>query len=393
MTGPTSLRWAAPTTAAIVACTFPSCSEFSTEQVSSARGTLGEEISEILCERIARDADPTDVSGARWKPVCAGERELPADAPPRLMALVENRERLVAALDRIFPAELEDELGLFVSDLLPFFDEPEERLVTQTRKLADFLEALSQDDEAIAALERLGARQGYRPLRNALGVVRPVLAYPEFNEFAEVALVTLLEGSTEDEFRDLLRAVALEMATAEESTDPSPTTLELTRELLFIEGAAFQSGEPSWISLRDNRGLVIPASEAGGGFAAPFADQDGDALADVDSLGRFIDVAGSPLDIPAPFPTLEQPERLGRDEFGRALRSDDSLYYRYFDASQTMLAGVSGEVAPWLRPETPTLFQLGEGLPVLMGSELASEERFGAFSLGYRGFNTDEGPA
>ncbi|MEM9195940.1 MAG: hypothetical protein AAGF12_42630, partial [Myxococcota bacterium] len=43
--------------------------------------------------------------------------------------------------------------------------------------------------------------------------------------------------------------------------------------------------------------------------------------------------------------------------------------------------------------ETPTLFQLGEGLPVLLGSELASEKRFGAFSLGYRGFNTDEGPA
>ena len=56
---------------------------------------------------------------------------------------------------------------------------------------------LSANDEAIGALERIGTRRGYRPLRLALGVTRPVLAYPEFDEFTDLALTVLLEGAAE----------------------------------------------------------------------------------------------------------------------------------------------------------------------------------------------------
>ena len=373
--------------------TSPGCaSEFDTTPPAIAHGTLGEEIVQMFCERLARQADPSDVNGLRWKPVCEGRAEPPADAPPRLVALHQNRARLVDALDRTLPEAMEDELGAFLGELLPFFDRPEERLPEQTRRLADFLTRLSDDDEAIAALERLGTRQGYRPLRLALGVTRPVMAYPELDAFTEQALFTLLEGTAAEALTDVQRAAALEMASME-ADPPGATersTLELMRELMFTEDPLFAVGSPTYVLLRDARGLAMPAPSASGGLPAPFVDLDRDGLADIDALGRFVDPRGELLALPAPFRVLNE-ERVPRDTAFRALRSDGTRYYQYIDASRTMLAGTTAELAPWFSPESPTLLQMSRGLPLLMGGQVPATASYGAHTLSYTAFDTDEG--
>lgn len=367
----------------------PGCATFDTTPPAVTQGTLGEEIYQVFCERLAAEADRTDVTGVRWKPLCEGRAEPPLGAPPRLVALHGNRARLVEALDRTFPEETTDELGRFLGALLPFFDRPEERLPRQTRRLADFLTRLTADDAAIEALERLGTRQGYRPLRLALGVTRPVLAYPDFDRFASLALDTLLDGSASDELAALQEALALEMAAMEaEPADRSEeTTLEVLRQLMFTEDELFATGAPSWVLVRDRRGLALPAS---GAVATPFVDQDGDGLADVDRLGRFVDARGQLLSIPTPFRVVDE-GAVPRDGAGRALRSDATRYYQYLDASRTMLAGTTAELAPWFQPSSPTLLQMSRGLPLLLGAPRSATATYGSHALRYSSFDTDRG--
>ncbi|MFK7990138.1 MAG: hypothetical protein AB8I08_29230 [Sandaracinaceae bacterium] len=382
-------------TALVGGLSVPGCAEFDTTPLPVTHGTLGEEVVEVFCERIAAAAErgrpegePRDVTGTRWRPVCEGRGAPPTDAPPRLVALHANRTRLVAALDQTLPASLEDDLGVFLEELLPFFDPPEERLPTQTRRLADFLAQLSADDEALAALERIGTREGYRPLRLSLGVARPALAYPDFDQFTDLALATLLDGAAESEFRDLQRAAALEMATAEPAApEVGPSTLRLTRDLMFSEDDGFATGTPAWILLRDVRGLALTEADASGRVLAPFVDADTDNLPDLDAQGRFV-TAGEAL--PTPFP-IRGEAPVARDGSGRALRSDGSRYYRYLDADRTMLSGLTAEMAPWFDPAAPTLMQMSRGLPLLLGPEMEASQTYGAATLRYPAFDDGQG--
>jgi hypothetical protein len=169
------------------------CATFDETRVPADDQTLGQEIVRTFCERMAADAFPNDVSGLRWKPVCRAEVPPPDDAPPRLVTLMMNRDRLAAALDATVPQDTHDDLGLFLGDMLPFYDPPRERLPTNTRLLASLLETVSANDDALSAMARIGSRTGYRPLRLALGTIRPILAYPDFDHFAGVALRALTD--------------------------------------------------------------------------------------------------------------------------------------------------------------------------------------------------------
>src|SRR3990167_4849723 len=85
--------------ASVTSCT----EELDTTRVVPARGTLGEEIYQVVCLRIAATEYPGDVSGRRSRGLCAGAVDAEDGTPPRLAALAQNRGRLVDALDRTLP--------------------------------------------------------------------------------------------------------------------------------------------------------------------------------------------------------------------------------------------------------------------------------------------------
>ncbi|WP_157069096.1 hypothetical protein [Sandaracinus amylolyticus] len=375
------------------------CSHFDTTRVPAARGTLGEEIVRVFCERMASEANPTDVMGLRWKPVCRGEVQPPGDAPRQLVVLMENRERLARALDQVLPEDaIGDDLGFFLGELLPLYDAPEERLPRNTRLLAELLETLRDDREAMEALARIGTREGYRPLRLALGVVRPVLAYEDFDEFANLALRVVsddpadpADGLAAGEWQEMQRALALEMATLE-PPDPVPageqTDLEIARELMFTQQDAFGSGTSRWLLIRDARGLALPAS---GTVVAPFVDMDTDGLADVDVMGRFVDATGSAMaDLPRPFRVMGE-TGIARDPGGRALRSDGSRYFEYLDVDRTLLAAMVRDAGPLFDATTPTALQLSRGVRAILGPEMTLTETYGTETLTYEGPDTSRG--
>ena len=380
------------------------CATFDETRVPADDQTLGQEIVRTFCERMAADAFPNDVSGLRWKPVCRAEVPPPDDAPPRLVTLMANRDRLAAALDATLPQDTHDDLGLFMGDMLPFYDPPRERLPTNTRLLASLLETVSANDDALSAMARIGSRTGYRPLRLALGTIRPILAYPDFDHFAGVALRALtdlpddLPGGTDDghaapQLANVEAALSLYLASLQPAaTLPTgQSTLELARELMFTQNAAF--GAPGvasrYVVLRDARGIAMPV---GGVVGAPFVDMNHDGLADIDDLGRFVDSTGTLLTIAHPFAERNEGP-IPRDPGGRALTSSGAQIYDYLNADQSMLAGVVREGVPWFRGTHPVMLDLSHGLPVLLGSAAMQTHRYGMATLSYPGFDTSHSAA
>lgn len=380
-------------TLACLSAAFLSCHDgFDDERRADERGTLGEEIYEVFCKRMAGAEVPDDLTGERSRALC--ENLVPPDAAPtpRLQAMAENRDRIVDALDRTLPATLEDDLNDFMLRLIPFYDPPREQLPSQTRALGNLLADIAADDAAIGALERLSERRGYRPARLALGVARPVMAYPEFRELTDVALDTIDDdGSAGEEWDALLKAVALDLATAAPSPpEDGPGTLELTRQLLLTDRAEFGSGPTRLMTLRDVRGIAIPFS-TDGSVPAPFVDMDSDGLADVDVLGRYIGTTGELLEVPAPFAFFGEEDAL-RDPAGRAVRADMTPLYSYRNINQSMLAGLTREMVNWLDPEQPTLMDMAVGVPLLLGPPTEQTESLGGITVAYPGFDTSQGP-
>lgn len=398
----TSRSWWVAFGLALFLLPVPGCQGFDAARRPAPRGTLGEEIVRVFCERMASEVEIArpegevrDVSGERWKPVCRGEEAPPEGAPRRLVVLMENRARLAEALDQTLPEDLHDELGNFLGELMPMFDPPRERLPQSTRLLSDLLATLSADDDALDAMSRMGTRTGYRPLRLGLGVVRPLLSYPEIDTFVDLALRTLtdlpedpMDGLAADEFRAVHTALAMEMA-GMVPDEPLPagerSTLALTRELMYRTDARFGgTTAPRWALLRDTRGIALPR---GGTVFAPFVDGDGDGLADVDALGRFVGSGGGLLDVPPPFAVLDE-VGVPRDGSGRAIDTSAMPFFSYIDADDTMAAGVVREALPWFDRDSPTLLQLSRALPAMLGADAMRSETYGGATLTYGGWDT-----
>ncbi|MBK8169430.1 MAG: hypothetical protein IPK60_03685 [Sandaracinaceae bacterium] len=375
------------TSALLVGCPEP----LDVTRVIPQRGTLGEEIYKILCQRIASTEFPTDVTGDGTKALCEGREEPNDDTPARLRALASNRTRLVDALDQTMPDGLHDDLSAFMMQLIPLYDPPRETLPEQTRAVADALANIAGDTDALTALQRLSAREGYRPARLAIGVSRPLLTYPNFDDFAGKLLRAVDDdGAAGPQFDHLLQVLSLEMATSQTSFATGPTTLGLARDLLYTSSDAFGGGSARWLVRRDERGIVLP-SDGAGGIGAPFVDTDSDGLADVDSLGLFVDASGQRLNVPAPFPINDE-FGIRRDAQGRALHSDDTPYYDYMDANRTLLAALMRESHGWFDPATPAALDLADGIPLFLGPPATQTEVFGNTSLQYEGYDTAHGP-
>ncbi len=349
-------------------------------------GTTGEEIFAVFCEQMAAAADPRDVTGSLWKPACRGRTPAPPGAPPALARPINERSRGVTALDESLLSTSPDDLAAFVQSLLPLVDPPQERLVVAARRSADALEQLTEDPAALSAFERSAARAGYRPLAHGLGPVRAFLGDESIDAFVAIGLRALTTGSSREPFLDLLRAAALEMATA--MPPEAPSSLSVVRHLLMDERAAYAEGPAFALLLRDGRGVARPRAAPGNAVPAPFIDLDADGLADVDAVGRLLGESGAPADVAAPFLIPDEAER-GRDDRGRAIR-DGSLVYAYAEGEQTLLSAVVAEARTWMTPDDPPLLALGQGLAVLLGPPSGRTSTYGAFDLAYEGFETTQ---
>ena len=100
--------------ASLAAC----ASEFDEERVGVDEGSLGAEIYEVFCQRLASSELPTDVSGRETRALCSGDVG-PEEAPTeRLRVLAEQRDRLLHICES-------KEIGKLLHDLLVAFGDSE----------------------------------------------------------------------------------------------------------------------------------------------------------------------------------------------------------------------------------------------------------------------------
>jgi hypothetical protein len=440
---------------------FTSCVFEFEERAQRPHGSVGAEMFRVVCMNLAAQSFPNDLTGERFTARCEGldatpftevtpKGELEQRALLRFNALLARRKVLVTALEAVFGSEVfaDDELRSFLGNLIPLYDAPE-LFPRVTREAAQLLGELIREDDrvsndAVAALERMAAREGYRPLRLALGVTRPALEYPGLDAVVTSTLESVdpAAGPARAEWQALLRAAALDLATAD-ATPPDldqPGTLAVARDLLLLhDDAAFAGGRGSlFLTRRDPRGLARPLL-VGGQLPAPFMDGDGDLVADIDARGRLRVSHGK---LATPFRALSaallgledaqrdargRPFNLAIEPFdvcsgdaplagcGAACGTDSAcgdhlacvegacvwdekppLLFEYLDADRTLLAALSRDIGPLLVPEkalsTAALHDFAYGLNAVLGDQSMQSVEMGGAKLAFLGPDTRTGP-
>lgn len=442
-----------------MATSLLSCTDFdTTRKLPEAKTTLGEDLFGILCDRVGASSLAEDLDGVSYRRICHKgpdgqyadrvdkKRLPPTDNQARALGIAKveamgrRRGDLIAAIDAMLPdieiadpkhpgkkIRLHDALTALLGGIAPLYEtspfgaDPngnELPLVPSvTRSLARLYDAISESEEARAALSRMSGRVGYRPLHVGLGAIRPALAYPGLRSLAQEGLSLMGPGGrAEPQLQALLDVTERELRTAVVDPPRPPffivdsdkaqpnrprTNLEFIEKLLLSENEAFRGPSqpsPRFIVARDPRGYAWVSGSIPGQAAsvpAPFADLDGDGLADLDGFGRFIGLDGEPLAINLPFfvPGLE---RAGAtDEFGRALSHTGELLYRYVDTSKALTGALARDLIALVDPnptnEHETLMDALGGALVLYGDRVEAK-RTEPYHLEYRGFDPNTSP-
>jgi hypothetical protein len=240
--------------ALVGAAASTACSnDFDQSRILPARGTLGEELFGVVCDRLGAQSLHEDLTGASFRGVCHrrvdgtfADKIDPVSLPPivdnapdldgkpvpsakqqadraygiaRLETLARHRADLIAALDATFPdiqvpikdlanpdptascsppaASGQGSLHAELANLLGRFQDlyGDGTIPQSTESLARVIDAFKASPDAQRAWARLDARAGYRPIDVAIGAARPVIAYPHLRDFTNATLKLLSADS------------------------------------------------------------------------------------------------------------------------------------------------------------------------------------------------------
>jgi hypothetical protein len=465
------------------------CNDFDTKRSPPPRGTVGEEVFGVLCDRIGAQSLREDMTGASFRDVChkkadgtyaeaVDEAKLPAVTSEgrdekggvvsveqrkqnrardigRIAALARRRADLIAAIDYTIPdvdvgvkdtknpdgtkscdapkKNGEAPLPQEVADMLGrFIDLYNDGTIPQsTQSLGKVITTFRDNPEAQKAWARFDSRKGYRPSELALGAARPMVAYPRLRDLANATLKVMsadanvydpdpkrdengnrvpVPGAAYGQFTKLLETASLELQDAKADPPPGPlaftadaqndrvllsrprSNLEVMQRLFLVSDDRLGGGAKRFIVKRDVRGY---AALSGGKVFAPFVDQDGDGLPDVDDLGIFKTNDGKVA--PAPFAFFNGPE-VPRDAQGFALVSGKPAY-EYIDSTHTFAAQMMLDMRPLVNPKPEanheTMMDALAGLYVMMGTRdggYKTARTYKAGTLQYDQFKGDTSP-
>ncbi|HYR56611.1 MAG TPA: hypothetical protein VEM39_10855 [Myxococcaceae bacterium] len=373
----------------------------------------------------------------------------------RIEALARRRADLITALDAMLPdvpapakdlrnpdpsrscsplgeERFRDQLSDFLNRLQANDLYLDGTLPNSTESMGRVFSSWETDGDLKSAMARLEARKGYRPPDVSLGAIQPLVAYPGLRDLNNSALRLIspdaspydldpprdsrggrlpVPGTAYPELTNLIEIAHHELRTATADPPVSPlvadrdpglerdvlnrprSTAEVLQQLLLVEDPQLGGGAPRYIVRRDQRGVASVAL-VGGAVPPPFVDQDGDKLADIDDLGRFITSNGAPA--PSPFPSSAEQTATSRDSFGRAT-AGGRLIYDYVDTNHTFVAALLEDLKPLVNPnpsdQHESLMDALAGLQPFLGTRrpaMASyraDAREGAAVVAYNRFD------
>lgn len=364
-----------------------------TTRPAPVRQSLGHEMYAEFCRRLAHDSAQPDPSGESTRTVCDEGAPPAAEQGARLGAFHAKRERFIAAIDTAVPPTFAPELNRLLQRMTPLYDTGD--VQGQTRALALVLGHLTDSSEALSALERLGARQGYRPLALSGGLLRPTFNFAELDAtLKDLSTLVATGGAGAPGFRLFLGGMQRELADLAVRPDPI-TVPSALRDLLLLENDAFGDGVPRLIARRDVRGVAVPALGPSGAPLSPFVDLDHDGAADIDASGQLVGANGRPLALATPFAVAGEAAGTPRDTEGRLLTSSgDGLVYQYRDASRTLLSAVLQEARTLIAKQRATLLDLVPPLGPVLGPRAPAVYTFvGSGPFTFSGIDLAASPA
>ncbi len=361
-------------------------------QRQDAPGTFGERVVTLLCKRLAYAADRSDVRGDTYRETCDHGTPAPAGAPATVAAISIDRTRTAAAIDLVVPPDQTAALQRYLTSdgVLGMYDDG--TMATTTQSLADMLAMIGSDPDAMAALARLGGHRGYRTPATAIGPNQALLSAPSIDSVLDSVLPAITPGGpAEAQWNAVTAAVGATFADASVPTEPVAIRIStLLRDLMLTERANLGDAVATPLVARDRRGVAIVALVQGA-VPPPFVDADGDLLADVDAQGQFVDLAGMPLSVPAPFAIAG--DSATRDPDGRAIDDLQAPIYAYRDLGKTVFGAISHDTAKLFDPAHGTIVDFARGASVLMGPRVAAQKTFDDGQvLAYQGYDTTQAP-
>jgi hypothetical protein len=391
----------------LIAATTAGCEpKLDTSRQPVDTGSFGTTVFTISCQRIAFERDlldgnaTVDVRGDRLRSVCRNGDAPGADAPPAIVAMTSQRTPLIAALDVMFPDGYLDELQTYVTSkgFLEMYDDG--TMEKSLSSLQDVLELFSTDPGLAPALANLDRRPGYRPLLPALGLVRAVAAYDDLSDLTKQLTSAIAEGGpAHGEFVNFQLALSKELQDAtdlQDHADDDDRSLRLATNLLLTESPLLGNGVVRPLVLRGKDGLAIIEND-GNAVPAPFADVNGDHIADTDTDGNYVDAAGLPITPPAPFFSVySAPDTaVARDDQKRALKSvGGPTLYRYVDLDKTVLGALVRDVPALMDPAKGTALDFLRGSSALLGTRVIGAEHVysDGSKITYRGYDDSKSP-
>ncbi|HZS41070.1 MAG TPA: hypothetical protein VFF06_29780 [Polyangia bacterium] len=374
-------------------------------------GSFGAAVYRESCQRLAYTGQlaqyqagtrsTLDVAGSLGHSVCVDDMPPPADAPAKLPAIVKEKASFTAVVDAILPQPFLQDLQDFMVSIVPLNDDG--TMETAITTLATLLGTMHDDPDFSPALARLAQRAGYRPTKTAAGLVHTIVEYPNIDMFLDKTLAMIAPGGTaETEFKAVLDAASHELRASVPVPNPNDPerTLKLALDLFLSTHPDLSTGTPRPLVARDYRGVAaVPTNN--GQVPAPFVDKDNDGYPDIDSMGRFVDASGAPLELPPPFVELGTTDTAPRDAQGRALTAANatSTIYSYLNLDGTVIGGLTRETQQLMDPTNDKTFGLVYGLAAMLGPRQSQTKMYmdptGGMigALTYQGFDTSQAAA
>lgn len=376
--------------------------DLDTSRESVDRGSFGETLATLVCKRIAyledlEDGDGrVDVSGERFREACRGTAPAPADAAPALDAYLAQRDAVAAAIDAMWPDAILGDLQAYATSLEFLAGYDDGTIEQGALAMSGMLGEVADDAEALRTVERLALREGYTPESD--GILASLTSAPELEDVLRHATDDLAPGGAANEPVKVLAAgAANELQELEAPADPAdPERVgRLAFDLLLREHPSFGADASLLVAQRDPRGVAVIAP-LGDALPAPFVDGDGDGLADVDDLGRYVDENGAVIDAPTPLPIAGEDDPAGtvRDELGRPVDPETTApLYAYLSPDDSLLVAAMREAAVLVEPERGIAFDLVLGAGALMGPRIPATQSYDSgATVSYEGFDTTASP-
>lgn len=285
--------------------------------------------------------------------------QLASEAPgasrdARLLALEGRRADFIQAINDVVNVRTLQGAAQTADALYALIDD--DTLPTLARHVADVIDLLAQDPQAMDALVQLsqGAPRHGVPPRQVVELLGRMFDYPETEQLWTATAKLIAENDGKDDqgnpsseprlVSDLLAFGRDGLLRVGQGASPSSTQSKLAAALGKVVAAtteeaavrgAWSPGAPEYVVRLDGRGLPRVATDpATGRLYAPFVDKDGDGLADVDAQDAFVDAAGAAIQQP----TAGPPSTPGYDAYGRAVAGSGASLFVTVDAKRTVLA-------------------------------------------------------